>query len=129
MKRHSALIRYSREHHSALVIAKRAQYAAGNTNDSMVHLASDIAREFECEIKPHFQREECNLLSRLDYKKHHALIEQTLSEHNALCALADRLMAGDVNALNTFGELLVDHVRFEERELFPVIESTFDPLP
>ncbi len=43
-------------------------------------------------------------------------------------ALADTVLAGraDVSAARTLGERLNDHVRFEERELFPLIEARLD---
>jgi hemerythrin superfamily protein len=46
-----------------------------------------------------------------------------LADHRQLRGLLTGLQQNDVKALNSFGKDLTAHVRFEERELFPVIES------
>jgi hemerythrin superfamily protein len=51
------------------------------------------------------------------------LVQRTLADHRQLRGLLTGLQQNDVKALNSFGKDLTAHVRFEERELFPVIES------
>jgi hemerythrin-like domain-containing protein len=121
MKRHPALAKLSREHHFALVLAKRAESV--DEGESLAGLASETADAFAREIAPHFLIEERILLPALEEagQKDHAA--RTLEEHDALRKLADRLVIGGMDVLRAFGELLERHVRFEERELFPLIES------
>ena len=127
MKRHPALSRLSREHHAALVLAKHAQRASSETNDFQTRLASEIVDTFEREIEGHFRLEESCLLPPLEKAGQTLPVGRTLSDHAALRKLASRLATGDISCLNMFGDLLAAHVRFEERELFPLAESVLTP--
>ena len=120
MKRHPSLIALSREHHAALVWAKRAQRSGElDPNVLMVQLIA----LFERELDPHFATEERDILPILQQRGHHALVTKTLEEHRVLRVEIDRMCAGHAEALATFGAALAAHVRFEEREMFPVVES------
>lgn len=123
MKRHAALTRLSREHHNALVLAKRAQRAGGETEYSQIRLAAEIVDAFRWQIEGHFQMEEHSLLLPLEEAGQTLPVARTLTDHAALRELVSRLAAGDISCLNMFGNLLAAHVRFEERELFPLAES------
>lgn len=119
MKRSAFLITLSREHHTALVWAKRAQRGS----EGAAALMPALVGLFERELAPHFAAEEADLLPLLHAHGQAALAERTLAEHAALRAEAGRLRDGCEAAVAPFGRALADHVRFEERELFPVIES------
>jgi hypothetical protein len=121
MKRSSALSALSREHHTALVWAKRAQ-AASDTQD-LGALMAKLVTIFEAELEPHFRIEETRLLAALAQCGENGLVERTLAEHRALRAAIDRIRAGDSGAVAPFGAALAAHVRFEERELFPAAEA------
>lgn len=122
MKRHAALQKLSREHHPALVFSlriARADEAAGAS------LAAAVPEFFARELAPHFADEEAHVLPRLAAAGEAdlvALVERTLDEHARLRELSQRLAAGDLACLKDFGLALSDHVRFEERELFPAAE-------
>ncbi len=62
MQRHPSLRSLSSEHHTGLVLARRARKAAGQ--DSLTQAAAwEAIREiFRTELEPHFQREEQGLL-------------------------------------------------------------------
>lgn len=121
MKRHAALAGLSREHHFALALAKRAKSI--DEGESLAGLASETAEAFAREIGPHFLIEERVVLPALGEAGQEDQAARTLEEHDALRKLADRLVMGGMDELQAFGELLERHVRFEERELFPLIES------
>ncbi len=123
MKRHAALLGLSRDHHLALVIANRAKRASGEADGPSQGPASEIAGTFYREIEPHFQTEENGLLPALEKAGQSRLVTQTLAEHKMLRELAGLLEKGGIDMLHRFGELLDRHVRFEERELFPMTES------
>ena len=125
MKRHPALSQLSREHHSALVLAKRAQQATNPevTASFMAAIGAIFARELE----PHFRVEEERLLPLLRHVGQAPLVERTLVEHEELRLLVGQFALGDASGLRRFGELLAAHVRFEERELFPVAEAHLEP--
>lgn len=74
------------------------------------------------ELEPHFQIEEMDFLPRLANGVHDSLVRRTLKDHEQLRALAAQ--QGDQQAMQTFGDLLAEYVRFEERELFPALEQS-----
>lgn len=120
MKRSPALIALSREHHTALVLAKRAQ--RGTPADPQA-LMTQLVAVFDRDMEPHFLTEENDLLPALRDCGQHDLVDRTLAEHRSLRNEVDRLRAGDTEAIAAFGKLLEAHVRFEERELFAVAEK------
>lgn len=120
MKRSLALQELSREHHAALSLASRIARADEQAQQDM---AATIAERFRREIAPHFDREESDLLVRLAAAGEAALVQQTLAEHRQLRDLAARLSDGDHGVVARFGVALRDHVRFEERVLFPRVEA------
>ena len=124
MKRTPALQPLSREHHTALTLAKACERAALSGDEGLVANACQRAiQAFSNELEPHFQFEEQSLLPLLPGAETQALAERTLEDHQRLRALLDGLQQNDAKALESFGKLLSAHVRFEERELFPVLES------
>lgn len=124
MKRRPALIELSREHHGALVWAKRLASAASDLERQA--LRSEITERFARELTPHFLLEENKLLPRLHDIGADGLVSRTLAEHRQLHQLADRARQGDDSALASLGVTLAAHVRFEERELFPFAEQHLD---
>ena len=124
MKRNPALQPLSREHHSALVLANACERAARSGDTALVSKACQRAiLAFENELDPHFRVEEQSLLPLLTSPETQALVQRTLREHQQLRGLLPGLQQDDVAALSHFGTCLTAHVRFEERELFPVFES------
>jgi hemerythrin-like domain-containing protein len=123
MKRNPGLIRLSREHHTALVLAKRARHMPGEMTDVTARFMAEVVATFARELEPHFQAEENALLPALGRAGRTDLAERTLAEHEALRALVRRLAAGDIASIGQFGQALEAHVRFEERELFCAAES------
>lgn len=123
MKRSPALAALSREHHTALVWAKRAQRADANAPHA---LTAQLVAVFEREMAPHFQTEENDLLPAMRAHGLHELVDRTLAEHRALRAEIDRIRAGATDAVAVFGRQLEAHVRFEERTLFAAAERMLD---
>ncbi|MCG9083865.1 hemerythrin domain-containing protein [Laribacter hongkongensis] len=118
MKRAPELVRFSLEHHSALVLAKRISNAGGRP-EALAEVMPD--REFLAELEAHFSAEETRL------KREPALLPQLAArladDHCSLRALIQQLCAGNLTVLPEFGRCLHAHVRFEERELFPAVET------
>lgn len=124
MKRTPALQPLSREHHTALTLAKACERAAQSRDEErVVQTCQRAIRAFSDELEPHFQIEEQSLLPLLHSAENKPLEQRTLADHQQLRALLDGLQQNDVGALDSFGKLLSAHVRFEERELFPALES------
>ena len=124
MKRNPALQPLSREHHTALVLAKACEHAAQSGDATMVNQVCRRAiLAFANELEPHFKIEEQSFLPLLNSPAAHALAQRTIKDHEQLRGLLTGLQQDNAAALGDFGKYLTAHVRFEERELFPVIES------
>lgn len=118
MKRDPRLRGLSSEHHHALVLA-RALLAAAESGKCM----EDLSRRFQGELEPHFQVEERWLLSGLEAAGERDLVARTLEDHTFLRATVQAAQRGDPAAMRAFAERLQEHVRFEERTLFPACEA------
>jgi hemerythrin-like domain-containing protein len=124
MKRHPALVPLSRDHHHALVIARRLRHATTQT-------ASETARAFldhwDAEQQQHFRLEEELLLPA--YAAHgppdHPTVIRMLLDHMLIRRDADQLASTPpLELLHNLGARLAAHVELEEHELFPLIEKT-----
>lgn len=128
MLRSHALQPLSREHHSALKLALACERAALSVNETEVKLACQRALRFHAdELETHFHTEETTLLPLLNGLPEQTLAERMLAEHRQLRALRVDLEACRANALMDYGKFLAAHVRFEERTLFPELESQLQP--
>jgi len=117
-----ALVPLSRDHHNALVIAGLLRRATSQT-------APEAARAFlvhwEAEEKLHFRLEEellpaCAALGEPD----HPAIIRTLLDHVLIRRDAARLATTPpLELVHDLGVRLAAHVRFEEHELFALIET------
>ena len=124
MKRSAILQPLSREHHTALALAKACERAVRSGDEFLVNQTCQRAiLAFQNELEPHFQFEEVSLLPLLHSTETQPLHQRTLADHKQLRGLLDALRQNDTQALGSFGKCLSAHVRFEERELFPALES------
>lgn len=124
MKRCPELQDLSREHHTALRLALHWRRDADSGDEATIEAACNRAVElFHAELLPHFREEELCLLPRMEAAGACALVARTLIEHRAMQRLVRELELPDPDVLRRFAELLTEHVRFEERELFPAAES------
>lgn len=124
MQRSPALQPLSREHHSALKLAKACERAALSSDAAEVERVCRRAMDaYTSELRPHFEVEEQTLLPLLAGTPDQPLAERTLAGHRQLYALLDGLQRNDAATLDRFGKCLAAHVRFEERELFLVLEG------
>ena len=124
MKRHRALIALSHDHHHALVEARRLRRAADGSEDPTA-AAEAFVRFFRTSTVPHVREEEESLfplVAGIDEVR--SQVVEALLDHQHLHALIARLEEDDdVRAtMRELGERLEAHVRFEERQLFPLIE-------
>ena len=81
---------------------------------------------FYSELDPHFVVEENTLLHFLLTASADKLVARLKSDHQELRRLSVQLQQPDAMTLLGFAELLASHVRFEEREMFVVLEALFD---
>lgn len=116
MKRKPFLKQLSREHHHALVLARKVVLWASEGRTDTFRMVRD---SFLAELAGHFHAEESSLLPMLA-QTDQKLVQRTLADHLRLRKLA--MQGSTMEEMHEFGELLRAHVRFEERELFPALE-------
>ncbi|HSD78051.1 MAG TPA: hemerythrin domain-containing protein [Solirubrobacteraceae bacterium] len=129
MRRSDSLAPLSRDHHQALVAAQRLRRA---TPEDAAACAAAFLRFWDDHGRRHFVIEEELLLPELAPRDgaERAEVVRTLVEHNDVRRRALALRRGGAGAapaaLHALGELLAAHVRFEERELFALLEEELD---
>lgn len=123
LHRHPALQPLSREHFNGLVQARRLVQAAEAEENERRRRVRDFAAAWASEISPHFDDEE-RLLSSLVAAEDAARL---FAEHRQIRTLVDELLSGDArpdpDRLRLLGRLLHDHIRWEERSLFPAVQA------
>jgi iron-sulfur cluster repair protein YtfE (RIC family) len=125
MKRHDALASLSRDHHHGLVVAQKLSRAT--ETDALAARAALLAF-WEQEGYEHLRIEEDLLFpafARQADPTHDAIV-RVLTEHVDLRRRAADLTAQTApapDALHDLGGRLHDHIRHEERVLFPLIEA------
>lgn len=125
MKRSDALVRLSRDHHHGLVVAQRLRRA---TVETAAAARSAFLEYWTTDGHDHFRAEEEVLLpafARYEPPTNDAVV-RVLTDHVDLrrraadVAIDDPPTCDDLHAL---GDRLRDHIRHEERVLFPLIEG------
>lgn len=125
MKRSPQLRDLSADHHHGLALARRVRRASDSA-EALGAAWAEVEATFAAELEPHFVIEETMLAPALEARGEVALAKRLHEEHAALRAFlapgADRSHA----RLQRFGELLEQHIRFEEREFFEVAQAVLD---
>ncbi len=129
MKRHEAIIPLSQDHHQALRLAVAIRKKAPNVRLARKSLEEKIKETedtYQTELIPHFEHEEEILFPICKGRDEELdkLIDKVLAEHKMIKEAAENLRNGDpVENLDKFGEMLNNHVRLEEREVFQKIQE------
>ncbi len=110
MIRDPRLASLSADHHEVLAFARKAE--RGELDPA------EVRREFESHALPHMEAEERLLLRSLGDDP---LVRRLVADHDHLRALA---RAGEVVEL---GRVLIEHMAWEERVLFPACETRLPP--
>lgn len=123
LKRHPALQPFSRDHFSGLFHAQQLIRSAGSDSGSRQKAIAAFLRAWSEEIEDHFGQEERLLIDLMTP----ALREHLRRDHRELRAFASQaareIQDCDADWTRRLGEKLHDHIRWEERELFPAIEG------
>lgn len=128
VKRTPELAPLSRDHHHALVAAQRLRQA---TQDSAAAAREQAIAYWRSDGELHFRLEEEVLLpAYADHGDAYAdLVAHVLCDHVALRSRIAALERDQLSLdrMRDLGRRLAEHVRLEERELFPLIERTLPP--
>lgn len=129
MLRSRALSSLSRDHHLALVVARELQRADARTLSACTARFVEFLERHEL---GHFALEEEVLLPRIPISSPGPeLARRMVADHESLRAALRELQESPGDAtprrLHEVGERLAAHVRMEERELFPYLETSLGP--
>jgi len=130
-RRNDALIPLTHDHHHTLAQARRLLDASKLDDDTeRRNLANDFVNFYFGRAIRHFHEEEELFFAPLiDEPKAREAVLRAVSDHLRLHSLVRtvkrRLSEGetDPDTLAKIAELLTQHVRFEEQELFPLVEE------
>ena len=125
IKRSKELAPLSREHHDGLLFVWKIKQ--GLANGTPISTLVNYTRWFwSNHIKPHFKVEEKVLVKFLPNDE--PLVQQMIREHAQIRNLVLSLdKEPDASSLQLLAEFLNNHIRFEERQLFPYVEQTLTP--
>lgn len=120
LKRHKALQPLSREHHHGLLLSWKIR-TGFSKNIEIERIKTYADWFFNNELIPHFELEEAHIFPLL--KADNELVKRALAEHRRLKRLFND--EKDIErSLHKIEEELEQHIRFEERILFPEIQKT-----
>jgi hemerythrin-like domain-containing protein len=128
--RHEALVPLTHDHHHALAQARRLKDVAGLESEAdRRNAANDFVNFYFGRAVRHFHEEEELFFAPLvDDSEAGDLVLRAVTEHlrmHALVRTVKRQLSrgeADNDTLVRISELLTEHVRFEEKELFPMVE-------
>ena len=119
LKRHKALQPLSREHHQGLLLSWKIRMGLKkNIEPKRIKVYANWF--YKTHLIPHFEMEEAHIFTILG--KHDKLVKRALADHKRLGRLLN-LDVEDLKTLNKIEEELEQHIRFEERVLFPEIQK------
>ena len=125
MKRSEALKQLSRDHHRALEVALKLRRAG---DADAIDVTAEFLRFWRADGAMHFRVEEEVMLpgAAPEVEPTDPAVVRVLTDHVEIRRRAGDLAGRatpDANELNVLGELLAEHVRHEERVLFPLLEE------
>ena len=130
-RRHPALIPLSHDHHHGLALALRCRkHALGQLDpgdaEAMEACAAEASRFFNEDLTTHFEAEEMVLFPLMAaHGECRELVTRLEGEHRTFARLVAKAggPGGARKFLFDFGDLLEQHIRSEERQLFPAFET------
>lgn len=121
IKRSKELVPLSKEHHEGLLAVWKIKQGLRNGTDHKT-ISRFIQWFWENDLQEHFRKEE-EILS-VHLPQENELVQQMLQEHEELEALINiNAMISDEDIFIQLADQLYNHIRFEERVLFPFAEK------
>ncbi len=121
IKRSKYLVALSSDHHFGLLFCSKIKSGLDN-NVELNRIETYINYFAEHHLKAHFNQEDELLFNKID----DGLCYQAKAEHRMLIERLNRLNYyenEEARDYTLFAELLIKHIRFEERILFPHLEN------
>jgi hemerythrin-like domain-containing protein len=123
IKRSAELTPLSRDHHEGLLLVWKIRQGFRNGTE-LLRIADYVRWFWKTHLDVHFREEEQLFTPILP--QGNEWLQQMLNEHSQLREMANKKEWNETS-LESFAQLLNDHIRFEERTLFPFIEQQASP--
>lgn len=130
MLRDKNLVLLSRQHQRALALCVRMDRAFQDGNVDLEMWQSELEQQFASEVDVHLSAEEKKVFPvAARFPELHGLVKELLAEHAMLREFFARAVARTLDATNleSYAEMLVGHIRKEERQLFEAMQSLMSP--
>jgi hemerythrin-like domain-containing protein len=130
MLRDKNLVLLSRQHQRALALCVRMDRAFQDGNVDLEMWQSELEQQFASEVDVHLFAEEKKVFPvAARFPELHALVKELVAEHAMLREFFARAVARtlDATSLESYAEMLVGHIRKEERQLFETMQSLMSP--
>ena len=125
MKRNENLKTLSWDHHDGLVVSFRLQQGL-KKNVSVAEMAEYVLHTWSSVLEHHFWQEEQTITPNLKHsEKGKELVKQMIDDHKRFGQLEKQIQLdkSNIQDVEEFALLLNQHIRFEERQLFPFFEQ------
>jgi len=126
IKRSEHLIRLSREHHSGLLFCWKIRQGLKKNADAE-RIRKYVEYFWHHDLADHFSEEEEILFALM---KDDDKVKKALQEHVEIKALIDAVTkktAPETGLFTNLADAVDNHIRYEERDLFPYLENAFAP--
>lgn len=121
IKRSEYIVALSRDHHAGLLFCWKIKEGLKKGVD-LLRINKYVGFFWQKHLKEHFREEEALLFEQVD----NDLTKQGKEEHKLLAEWFNKIISSEVKKPQeylSFTELLINHIRFEERVLFPYLEA------
>jgi len=121
MKRHESIVTLSREHHFGLLFCWKIRQGI-KKQVPIERIKKYIEYFWGNHLQRHFYEDETLLFNLLQDR----LVDQAIAEHTHISQLIEATITNELthgHQLNILADTLDDHIRFEERILFPHFEK------
>lgn len=122
IKRSKELVPLSKDHHEGLLLGWKIKQGLRNGTDAGL-ISKYIQWFWEADLQEHFRKEEQILAAHLP--RENELVRRMFEEHEEIEALIHiNAMVVDEDIFVQIADKISEHIRFEERVLFPFAEQT-----
>ena len=121
IKRSDEIVKLSRDHHVSLLFCWKIRNGL-KKNAEVSRMKKYVSYYLTEHMRPHFREEENYLFAPVKDDK----VQKALDEHVVILNLTDKILNADepeLDDLQNLAQLIDEHVRYEERILFPHLES------
>lgn len=124
MKRNENIVPLSRDHHNGLLFSWKIRQGI-KKNIGKERIRKYVHYFWKDHLEKHFEEEETILFNKVQ----HELSEKAYADHTQIKSLIEEITKEDVpfEKYASLADILEQHIRFEERTLFPFLEETLEP--